>query len=228
MASPPDQAGPAPNDTALWHVISTGYTSQYDLSNTVGNAPGSGFTHMSTNTGQEATDADNKEQVRSFINLHGPDPCRLPDGINEGFGIVLQVIASDGNAAATMTPRRSGRLRNKHVAIYKPLKPAAVTHKRPKSSGKKNKSAAPPPSNTEDQPLTIRSELILQPSWLTDELFDASVEELWLVYRELCHEKSVVERHARALGKDITMLREEISRREDAAPVPVHGTKWGF
>ena len=57
MASSPDQAGPAPNDTALWHVISTGYTSQYDLPNTVGNAPGSGFTHMSTNTGQEATDS---------------------------------------------------------------------------------------------------------------------------------------------------------------------------
>jgi hypothetical protein len=24
------------------------------------------------------------------------------------------------------------------------------------------------------------------------------------------------------------MLREEISRREDAAPVPAHGPKWGF
>jgi hypothetical protein len=152
----------------------------------------------------------------------------LPDSIDEDFGIVPQVTASDGNAAATMTPRRSGRLRDKHVTIYKPLKPAAATHKRPKSSGKKNKSAAPPLSNTKDQPLTIRSELILQPSRLTDELFDASVEELWLVYGEICHEKSVVERHARALGKDITMLREEIPRREDAAPVPAHGPKWGF
>jgi hypothetical protein len=53
----PTRPGPAPNDTALWHIISTGYTSQYDLPNTVGNAPGPGSTHMSTNTGQEATDS---------------------------------------------------------------------------------------------------------------------------------------------------------------------------
>jgi hypothetical protein len=57
MASSPDQAVPAPNDTALWHVISTGYTSQYDLPNTVRNAPGSWFTHTSTNTGLEATES---------------------------------------------------------------------------------------------------------------------------------------------------------------------------
>jgi hypothetical protein len=57
MASSPDQDVPAPNDIALWHPIPTGYTSQYDLPNTVGEAPGSGFTHMNTNTGQEATDS---------------------------------------------------------------------------------------------------------------------------------------------------------------------------
>lgn len=170
---------------------------------------------------------DNKEQVWSFINLDGPDPHRLPNGINEDFSIVPQVTASDGNAAASMTPRRSGRLRDKRAVTYKPLKPAAVMRERPKSSGKKNKTAAPPPRNTEDQPLTFRSELILEPSRLTDELFDASVEELWLVYGELCHEKAVLERRARALGKDIAMLRKEISRREEAAPVPARGLKWG-
>jgi hypothetical protein len=175
--------------------------------------------------------AESKEQVWSFINFDGPDPYRLPNSINEDFSIVPQVTASDGNAtasmtpdgnpAASMTPRRSGRLRDKRVVTYKPLKPAAVMREPPKSSGKKNKTAAPPPGNTEDQPLTFRSELILEPSQLTDELFDAPVEELWLVYGELCHEKAVLERRARAVRISPCFARKSLAAKRPLLFLPV-------
>jgi hypothetical protein len=57
MASSSDQAGPAPSDAALWHAISTGVSPQYDLPGNIGNAPGSGFTHMNTNMDQESSDS---------------------------------------------------------------------------------------------------------------------------------------------------------------------------
>jgi hypothetical protein len=155
--------------------------------------------------------------------------CRLPEDANEFSDILPHVNTSDGDEATQMTPRRSGRLKDKKVPSYNLRKTPTVTYKPPRTPTKKVKltaSPSPAANNPKIKPITLRLASTPERSRLTDELFDASVEELWKVHGDLCYQRAVLERRLWAVGEDINKLADVISNREKTAPVPFRGSKW--
>ncbi|KAJ5747940.1 uncharacterized protein N7511_009636 [Penicillium nucicola] len=170
---------------------------------------------------------ESKDQVQSLINPDGSDMRRMSDNIDRDLITIPQHTSSDGNAPTPEIPRRSGRLKSKHVTTPNPRNYKPIKLKPSKPSSKKQKPAASPANDESVQPVILRLASIPEPSQLTDKLFDSSVEELWRVHGELCYERAILERRIWALGEDINKLAEVISHREKRAPTPVRGSKWG-